>query len=127
VFPKKFFINTKRFIDASHPVPGPRLSQILTSFQPLLPQMATTPANLSLSALAGNLTQYSTPFLAHLIALFSHPSPSHPPSNTGLIIIDSFSTLISSAFPRTKDATSTPRKPGGMFRELVNCNSKFLT
>ncbi|PMD50186.1 P-loop containing nucleoside triphosphate hydrolase protein [Hyaloscypha bicolor E] len=99
------------WVDASHPVSGSRLSQILTSFKPSLPQSSTQEAR-TLPDLLETFTHFSTPTLAHLIALLSHPTQHFPPQNISLIIIDSFSTLISSAFPRTADATGTPRKPG---------------
>ncbi|KAE9363090.1 P-loop containing nucleoside triphosphate hydrolase protein [Stipitochalara longipes BDJ] len=99
------------WVDASHPVSGSRLSQVLTSFKPIKPQPSAQEAR-TLPDLLENLTHFSTPTIAHLIALLSHQTQNFPPQNTGLIIIDSFSTLISSAFPRTIDANATPRKPG---------------
>ena len=98
--------------DASHPISGLRLSQILSSFQPITPQSPTRQP-LSLTDVLSNLTYFSTPSLAHLIALLAHPTQTFPPPNTSLIIIDSFSTLISSAFPRNVDVTATPKKPNG--------------
>jgi hypothetical protein len=103
---------TEMFTDASHPISGSRFSQILSFFQPITPQSSTRQP-LSLPDLLSNLTCFSTPSLAYLIALLAHPSQTFPPSNTRLIIIDSFSTLISSAFPRNVDVTATPKKPNG--------------
>jgi len=109
--------------DASHPLSGPRLSQILTSFKPSTPPSSSIssspPQPPALSDLLDNLTHFSTPTLAHLIALLSHHTPNHPAHNTSLIIIDSLLTLISNAFPRTVDSPATPRKPGGM---LTSCS-----
>lgn len=106
-------IPSNKPIDASHPLSGHRLTQILASYQPT--QTHSTPQHPpTLSALLSNLTHFSTPTLAHLLALLCHPTPNNPPHNTSLIIIDSFSTLISNAFPRSVDANATPRKPGGM-------------
>jgi hypothetical protein len=106
---------TDKFIDASHPVSGIRLATVLESFSTLnMVSMAVSsspPLRRSSSDLIEKLTHFSTPTLAHLLALIINQSPSHPDPKTSLIIIDSFSTLISSAFPRTID--STPRKPGG--------------
>jgi hypothetical protein len=59
-----------------------------------------------------NLIHFVTPTLPHFIALLCHPSPSFPSQNTNLIIIDSLSTLIASAYPKTIDNNSTPRKLG---------------
>ncbi|KAG0649187.1 rad55 [Hyphodiscus hymeniophilus] len=106
------------WVDASHPVPGPRFSQILTSFTPTTPQSkdpaSSPPISHTLSDLMENLTHFSTPTLAHLIALLTHPTLVFPPPRTSLIIIDSFSTLISNAYPRSVDSTTTPKKPGAV-------------
>ncbi|PMD47267.1 P-loop containing nucleoside triphosphate hydrolase protein [Hyaloscypha variabilis F] len=99
------------WVDASHPLSGLRLFQILTSFKPTIPQPSDQEAR-PLPELLENFTHFSTPTLAHLIALLSHPTQNFPPQNTSLIIIDSFSTLISNVFPKTIDSTSIPRKPG---------------
>jgi hypothetical protein len=93
-------------------VPGLRLSQVLKSFKPIVPQSSSAKARNSADLLE-NLLHFSTPTLAQLIALLTHPIQSFPLQNTSLIIIDSFSTLISNAFPRTVDVNATPRKPGG--------------
>jgi hypothetical protein len=111
--------------DASHRIPGPRFLQILNS--PLLisnpPALSSSlPGNLTTANMLENVTHFSTPTLAHLIALLSHPTPTFPAQNTSIIIIDSFSTLISNAFPRTVDNTSTPKKPGGMSKYLLHPN-----
>ncbi|TVY43799.1 DNA repair protein [Lachnellula occidentalis] len=98
------------WVDASHSVPGIRLSQILAAFRPIASQSSTKPR--STSDLLDNLTHFSTPTLAHLIALFSRTSQNHPAPNTSLIIIDSFSSLITTAFSRTVDATTTPKRSG---------------
>ena len=97
-------------------MPGPRFSQILTSFQPSLPlaiaSSSSPPLLRSLPDILDNLTHFSTPTLAHLIALLTHPTPTFPPPKTSLIIFDSFSTLINNAFPRNVDAIARPLKPG---------------
>lgn len=107
-----------RFSDASHPLPRPRFSQILHSFQtltqPSIPKRSGPPQNQNTFDLVDNLVQFSTPTLAHLIALLCNQTQSHPDPKVSLIVVDSFSTLISNAFPRTTDSTSTLRKPGGM-------------
>lgn len=99
------------WVDASHPVPGLRLSQVLKSFKPIVPRSSSAEVR-SLSDLLDSLLHFSTPTLAQLIALLTRPTQTFPPQNNSLIIIDSFSTLISSAFPRTLDVNATPRKPG---------------
>jgi hypothetical protein len=55
-------------------------------------------------------TCFTTPTLPHLIALLCHPSPSFPPNNTALIIVDSFSTLITNTYPRTLDLPAATGK-----------------
>jgi hypothetical protein len=121
---------TNNLVDASHPLPGPRFSQILASFKSVTPSSANISSSpkqsRSLPELLENLIHFSTPTLAHLIALFSQEIPTHPPQKTSLIIVDSFSTLISNAFPRSHDANVTPRKPGGTFlRSCLATSPRF--
>lgn len=49
--------------------------------------------------LLGDFHHFTTPTLAHLSALLTHESQSFPPKGTGLIVIDSISTLFAAAFP----------------------------
>ncbi|RDW91054.1 hypothetical protein BP5796_02219 [Coleophoma crateriformis] len=101
------------WVDTAHPLPGPRFSQILTSCQNSHPISSEDKLSEStFSELLRNLTHFSTPTLAHFIALLCHSSTNFPVSEASLIVIDSFSTLISNAFPRTVDASATPKKPG---------------
>lgn len=51
--------------------------------------------------------RFTAPTLAHLLALFMHSPPSFPPLDTGLVVIDSLSTLIDDAYPRTADKGSS--------------------
>ncbi|CZR62539.1 related to DNA repair protein rhp55 [Phialocephala subalpina] len=99
------------WVDASHPVSGRRLAQILASSTSSSPPPAGEELK-SVHSLLEKLTHFSTPTLAHFIALFSQPTDTHPPTNTSLVIIDSFSTLIACAFPKNADSNTTPRKPG---------------
>lgn len=62
------------------------------------------------TALLEQLTHFSTPTLPHLIALICHPQLHFPLPETRVIIIDSLSTLIANAYPRTQDNLSTPGK-----------------
>ena len=95
-------------------MPGSRLSQALTSFTPLMPQSAPQPG--SLWDLLENLTHFSIPTLSHLLTLLSNPTQNHTTAKTTLIIIESLSTLITNAFPRSVDTRAAPRKPGGEHR-----------
>ncbi|KAL3428366.1 rad55 protein [Phlyctema vagabunda] len=93
------------YTDSAYPLPGPRFSQILASSKS--PSSAKPVSDLLL-----NFTHFFTPSFAHLLALFSRTTTAFPSSSTSLIVIDSLSTLISSAFPRSADSSSTPKKPG---------------
>ncbi|KAH6666402.1 P-loop containing nucleoside triphosphate hydrolase protein [Halenospora varia] len=101
------------WVDASHPLPGLRFLQILHSHKSSSPSDSNPPPQ-DTNDLLSNLTHFSTPTLAHLLALFSNPATTNPPQNTSLIVIDSFSTLFSTAFPRTVDNPNTPKKPGAL-------------
>ena len=65
-----------------------------------------------------NFVHVSAPDLAHFIALLSKPFENHQAGNISLMIIDSFSTIISTAFPRPLDAVSTTRKSGGKISSI---------
>ncbi|TAQ90249.1 hypothetical protein B7494_g1423 [Chlorociboria aeruginascens] len=101
--------------DASHPLSGPRFSQILMSLREQLQsngQSSPRQQIQTLPELLNNLMHFFTPSLSHLIALLCHPTIGFPPANTSLIIIESLSTLISTGFPRTAASTSTSKKSG---------------
>ncbi|KAG8531778.1 uncharacterized protein KY384_003414 [Bacidia gigantensis] len=57
----------------------------------------------SLSSPEDGLHHFTTPTLAHLMALLAHPTDYFPPANTSLIVIDSLSELVALAFPRTAE------------------------
>lgn len=59
----------------------------------------------------GRFRHYTTPSLAHLLALILHGPPSFVPSNTSLMVIDSVSALIDSEFARFIDYAETAEKP----------------
>ncbi|KAK0102950.1 hypothetical protein ONS95_000856 [Cadophora gregata] len=126
------------WIDASHLISGSRFSQILTSHDSHQPAPATSPHSnpATLTSLLSNFTHFSTPSLAHLLAFLTQPTTLHPPPNTSLIVIDSFSTLIANAFPRSVDSTGTSRKPGApnpsarkfpILQHLISSLSKLAT
>lgn len=94
--------------DATQKIPGPRFAQILTSFKPIHSSQGSPES--SLASLLSRYTHFSTPTLAHLIALLSHFTSHRPPTNTSLIVIDSLSTLITAAFSREIDLLSTESK-----------------
>ncbi|CAG8951989.1 hypothetical protein HYFRA_00000724 [Hymenoscyphus fraxineus] len=101
------------WVDASHPLPALRFLHILQSIQATKSASQAPPSEpLNPTDLLEKLIHFSTPTLAHLLALFSNPSDNNPPQNTGLIIIDSFSTLMGTAFPRTAEPPAAPKKAG---------------
>ena len=60
----------------------------------------------------------TTPTLPHLLALLAHPSPGFPPADTRLIVVDSISSLYSSAFvkgPDNRDQGQIPSKKNDGF------------
>jgi hypothetical protein len=101
-------------LDAAHPLPGPRLKEVLSSVRPTgdVDQPSSSAESPMTSDLLKNLNRFTTPTLPHLIALLCHTNPSFPPQNTSLIIIDSLSVLVASAYPRTVDNIPTARKAG---------------
>ncbi|KAJ8061886.1 hypothetical protein OCU04_009676 [Sclerotinia nivalis] len=116
------------WVDASHPISGPRFSQILQTF--LSSESSTY------YGLLKKFHHFSTPTLSHLLALLTHTTSNFPPQNTSLIVVDSFSTLIDSAFPRNVGSTSTPKKPGALnptsrkfplLQYLINALQKLAT
>jgi Rad51 len=63
--------------------------------------------------LLDNVSYFNVPTLAHLLALFLHPTSEFPPPRTSLIVIDNASALFATAFPRSVDR----RAPGSTFAE----------
>lgn len=96
-------------LDAAHLLPGPRLLNILSSsIASRQPESASQQP--STSSMLRNLTHITAPTLPHLLALLGQKDSTFPTVGTALIIIDSLSTLINSAFPKSNNSTSTPRK-----------------
>ncbi|KAF2198675.1 P-loop containing nucleoside triphosphate hydrolase protein [Delitschia confertaspora ATCC 74209] len=95
------------WIDAAAPLVAHRFNEFLvaaSSKEPLkFGQSSSSPPELSLDELQSHFHHFSCPTLAHLLALFVHPPSSFPPPNTGLIVIDSLSTLFDNAYPRNAD------------------------
>lgn len=85
---------------ASFGLRGPRFKEILARSPP--PECENPPESLAHNRsddLLGDFHHFTTPTLAHLLALLTHESQSFPPKGTGLIVIDSISTLFAAAFP----------------------------
>lgn len=79
-------------IDCFHLVCRERLTELCTG-------AATADENAPFEPLE-KLVHFSSPSLAHFIALLCRPTPSSLPSDTALIVVDSFSALINHAFPK---------------------------
>ncbi|KAG9231463.1 P-loop containing nucleoside triphosphate hydrolase protein [Amylocarpus encephaloides] len=102
------------WVDASHPLPGLRFLNVIKSCVNKAKDINSDqlPRLDSSLHLLNHLTHFSTPTLAHLLALFSQQTALHPPLKTSLIVIDSFTTLISTAFPRSAYITPiVPQNP----------------
>lgn len=85
---------------ASFGLRGPRFKEILARSPP--PEGENPPESLAHNRsddLLGDFHHFTTPTLAHLLALLTHESQSFPPKGTGLIVVDNISTLFAAAFP----------------------------
>lgn len=58
-----------------------------------------------------NFHHFTTPTLAHLLALLTHQTTTFPPPGTSLIVVDSVSTLFALAFPKTTETTDHQQTP----------------
>jgi hypothetical protein len=98
----------QRFNDVLFAVRDPPLQQI----PPLRGTGVDVPPSpeLSLDELQSHFHHYTSPTLAHLLALFVQKPYSFPPPNTCLIVIDSLSTLFDNAYPRSSDDRTSRNK-----------------
>ncbi|KAH6612155.1 P-loop containing nucleoside triphosphate hydrolase protein [Boeremia exigua] len=92
---------------AGAPLVAPRLDDMLNSptdtmlDSPTLDSPTATPA--STADQRRRFHCLAAPTLAHVLALFVHPPPSFPRPGTSLVVVDSLSTLVDNAYPRTDD------------------------
>ncbi|KAF2180558.1 P-loop containing nucleoside triphosphate hydrolase protein [Zopfia rhizophila CBS 207.26] len=100
------------WVDAAGPLASRRFNETLFACNDLPSSEAdeSPPPNLSPNELQSRFHHYSSPTLAHLLALFGHPPASFPPPNTCLIVIDSLSTLFDNAYPRNADNRAVKNK-----------------
>lgn len=82
----------KSAVDCFHLVCRERLTELCTE--------AATEDEKVRSDPLGKLVHFSSPSLAHFIALLCRPTRSSVPSDTALIVVDSISALINHAFPK---------------------------
>lgn len=113
--------------DAAHLLPGPRLLNILNSRIASKQPESSNSQHQSTSSILRNLTHIIAPTLPHLLALLGQMDSTFPAVGTSLIVIDSLSTLINGAFPKTHNATSTPRKSTAGARESTFFFLKYLS
>lgn len=83
---------------------GSRFKDILSNMHMSEEEATSNPA--SIDSYLENFHHFATPTLPHLLALLIHPSSPFPPAETTLIVVDSISTLIALAFPKTAGENS---------------------
>ncbi|KAF2261491.1 P-loop containing nucleoside triphosphate hydrolase protein [Lojkania enalia] len=95
------------WVDAAAPLVPERFHNVLSVCARVKVQdsgaKASSLPKLSSDELQSRFHHYASPTLAHLLALFVRPPSSFPPPNTGLIVIDSLTTLFDNAYPRQAD------------------------
>ncbi|MCJ1464278.1 hypothetical protein MMC07_002891 [Pseudocyphellaria aurata] len=101
------------WVDASSALAGPRLREIVIGFhtQDHLGLPKSTSSGKSLDSLLTSFHHFYTPTLPHLLALLTHESTLFPPKETGLIVVDSASSLFTAAFPRASDNLDSKQNP----------------
>ncbi|KAJ4986820.1 rad55 protein [Stagonosporopsis vannaccii] len=90
---------------------GRRVYWIDAACAPLVPQRlhamlaahTDTPPAATPAPLQSHFHHVVAPTLAHVLALFVRPPPSFPRPSSSLVVIDSLSTLVDNAYPRTTD------------------------
>ncbi|MCJ1397256.1 hypothetical protein MMC11_000448 [Xylographa trunciseda] len=102
------------WIDTGKPIVGSRLKDVisdlsLASYQDTL---TSFPQTRSPSELLKRLHYFFTPTLPHLLALVAHLSPSFPPEDTSLIVVDAVSPLFATAFPRAVEGLDNNQASG---------------
>lgn len=98
-------------VDASSNMVRSRLTDIISGFQsqsdsPSSPISAENPVECM-----SNFHHFTTPTLAHLLALLIHPSIGFPPPEASLIVIDSIATVFALAFPRSTEHSKSQQTP----------------
>ena len=88
--------------DCAYTLVGPRFRDILANYQPSSTRNIPTspPSAQSISGIAEKFHHFTAPTLAHLLALTIHPTPTFPPPDCSLVVIDSVSTPFATAYPR---------------------------
>ncbi|MCJ1485491.1 hypothetical protein MMC06_005665 [Schaereria dolodes] len=91
--------------DTSHQLVRSRFLEIVLNFR--VPEShylpSSPPIARPLPDLLDNFHHFTTPTLPHLLALLAQPSSSFPPDRTGLIVVDSISAILTTAFPKAAE------------------------
>ncbi|KAL9051095.1 MAG: hypothetical protein Q9162_006219 [Coniocarpon cinnabarinum] len=104
-------------VDCRNTLPIPRLQSFLSSDEaPTSLEATAETSSISLDQLT-KFHHYTTPTLAHFIALILHPPSTFPPPNTALLVVDFLGTLIDSSYPRSARRKDT--KPSSDRRRNV--------
>lgn len=104
-----FITNTTLHSDTATRIAPTRLKQVISRTR--LPDMLSpTQDEHTGEAVLDRFSHYYVPTLSHLLALLLHPVKSFPPTGTSLIVVDSLSALIDSAYPRGSDDLAALKK-----------------
>jgi RecA/RadA recombinase len=94
------------WIDTGAPLPGPRFEMILNTYMKAAGQdlvSSSGPMEGSTHELLKRLTYFNVPTLAHLLALFLHPTEKMPAAGTALVVLDNVTAPFATAFPPTHE------------------------
>ena len=72
---------------------------------------SSPPIARSMHDLLDTFHHFTTPSLPHLLILLSNSVIAFPPNKTGLLVVDSVSSLLATAFPRAVDAYEDRKNP----------------
>ena len=87
---------------------GPRLRDMLSGLHGSEKGATSDPE--SVDEYLKRLHHFTTPSLPHLLALLTHQSPSFPPPETSLIVVESIASLFTLAFPKTGESASSEQR-----------------
>lgn len=97
------------WIDTGSPFVYQRLESLIQAWQPTQDQESspTLASPLTREQVLGKISHILIQNLPQLLTLFLHPSPGFPPAETGLVVIDDISRLITGAFLPSQSRRST--------------------
>ncbi|EPE02324.1 rad55 protein [Ophiostoma piceae UAMH 11346] len=101
---------TVAWLDCFQPLCEERLATIIEH------QLRGMDPETDVGSVEDRFTRYTCPSLAHFIAMMCPPPPAQPacvPDDTSLLVIDSVSSLINYALPRTTDRKGAPLMANG--------------